>query len=192
MSHSDPLVLMVIRHAEKPGEAWPGPGLNEAGAQDDKSLVIRGWARAGAWAALFGVGLGGADYPKPAALYAAKPGDPADPGHGPSRRPADTLAPLAERLKMKPDISLAQGEERKLMDKVLGLSGVVLVCWEHKAIPAGILPLIPVEAGVVLPKAWPPDRFDVVLRFDRPAGGSRFAFRQLCPRLLAGDPDHGI
>jgi hypothetical protein len=192
MSATDPLALMIIRHAEKPGEAWPGPGLNESGAQDSKSLVIRGWERAGAWSALFGAGLGGTDYPKPAALYAATPGDSSDPSHGPSRRPADTVAPMGARLKLTPDTSFAQGDESKLVDKLLGLSGVVLVCWEHKAIGGAILPLIPIEPGVVLPRAWPSDRFDVVLRFDRPAGGSRFAFRQLCPRLLSGDSKTGI
>jgi Mechanosensitive ion channel len=38
-----------------------------------KSLVIRGWQRAGSWAALFGTGMGGAEYPKPSAIYAADP-----------------------------------------------------------------------------------------------------------------------
>ena len=67
------LTLLIIRHAEKPGENWPGPGLTIEGTPDDKSLVIRGWQRAGAWAALFGAGLGGTDYPAPAAIYAANP-----------------------------------------------------------------------------------------------------------------------
>jgi hypothetical protein len=186
------LTLMIIRHAEKPGEAWPGPGLSEQGAPDNKSLVIRGWERAGAWAALFGSGLGGADYLVPTALFAATPGDSADPDHGPSRRPADTLLPLAAGLGMTLDTSFAQGDEGELMTKVLGLSGVALVSWEHKAIGAAILPLIPVESGVTVPQAWPSDRFDVVLRFDRPAGAASFAFRQLCPRLLSGDGAQGI
>ncbi|HEX4742907.1 MAG TPA: hypothetical protein VH353_16385 [Caulobacteraceae bacterium] len=177
------LTLMVIRHAEKPGEAWPGPGLTEAGETDPKSLVIRGWERAGAWAALFGSGLGGEDYPTPGALFAARPEGSA------SRRAADTLQPLAARLGARLDLSFAQGDENGLMDKVLSLSGVVLVSWEHKRIGEGILPRIPVPPGVVPPVGWPADRYDPVLRFDRPVGADCFTFRQLCPRLLSGDSE---
>lgn len=184
MSRTDPLILMVIRHAEKPGEAWPGPGLTHDGKRNDRSLVIRGWERAGAWAALFGSGLAGSDYPAPSALFAAKPEGSA------SQRAADTLRPLAGRLGKGVDLSFAQGEEEGLMDKVLELSGVVLVAWEHKKINEAILPRIPVQSRVVLPAQWPPERYDVVLRFDRPAGAEHFAFRQLCPRLLSKD-DHG-
>jgi hypothetical protein len=32
------LTLLIIRHAEKPGESWPGPGLTVDGVPDKKSL----------------------------------------------------------------------------------------------------------------------------------------------------------
>lgn len=67
------LTILIIRHAEKPGENWPGPGLTEDGQKDKESLVIRGWQRVGAWAALFGAGLGGTQYPAPQVIYAANP-----------------------------------------------------------------------------------------------------------------------
>jgi hypothetical protein len=67
------LTLMIIRHAEKPKEEWPGPGLTIEGSPDGKSLVIRGWQRAGGWSALFGAGLGGTDFPRPDVFYAADP-----------------------------------------------------------------------------------------------------------------------
>lgn len=59
------LTLLIVRHAEKPNknEPEPHPGLTIEGAEDSKSLVVRGWQRASAWAALFGTGLGGDDYP---------------------------------------------------------------------------------------------------------------------------------
>ena len=68
-----PLTILIIRHAEKPGGTWPGPGLTSEGKEDEKSLVLRGWERAGAWAVLFGTSLGAESYPKPSAIYAANP-----------------------------------------------------------------------------------------------------------------------
>jgi hypothetical protein len=186
MSGTDALVLMVIRHAEKPGEAWPGPGLTEQGEENGKSLVIRGWVRTGVWTALFGSRLGGSDFPAPNALFAARPEGSA------SQRAADTLRPLAARLGLTLDLSYAQGEEDRLMDKVLRSSGVALVSWEHKKIAEAILPRIPVQPGMILPTQWPSDRYDVVLRFDRSDGAEWFSFRQLRPHLLSGDSESGI
>jgi len=186
------LTLLIIRHAEKPGEDWPGPGLTEDGQQDTESLIIRGWQRAGAWAALFGAGLGGADYPAPQIIYAAKPGASDDLNDGPSRRPAETIWALAPRLGLKPIESIAKGEEKKLVEDVLAKSGVVLVAWEHKAIISDILPRIPVIAGTSLLDHWSGHRYDVVLRFDRAEGATEFSFRQLFPKLLSGDSDQPL
>jgi hypothetical protein len=180
------LTILVIRHAEKPDEAWPGPGLTASGAADSLSLVIRGWQRGGAWAALLGTGLGGADYPLPKAIYAAKPGADDQLDRGPSRRPHETILALAARLGLKPNTTFAKGEEAALVAELLTLSGVVLVSWEHKAIVENLLPRLPVGHGKP-PAAWPDDRFDVVLRFDRPDGQAKFAFRPLYPQLLSGD-----
>ena len=180
------LTLMIIRHAEKPGGSWPGPGYTDQGDKDDKSLVIRGWQRAGAWAALFGAGVRGADYPKPTAIYAATSGDPGRENHGPSRRPAETLSALAAQLGVAVNTRYAHGDEANLMREVLALAGVVLISWEHHAIVDGILPKIPVGTGSP-PTRWNGERFDVVLRFDSPTGAAPFAFRELHPCLLSGD-----
>jgi hypothetical protein len=182
------LTLLIIRHAEKPDESWPGPGLTEDGREDKESLVIRGWERVGAWAALFGNGLGGADYPAPQHIYAAWPGLPDRLNKAPSRRPSETVTALASRLSVTPALNFRLGQEADLMAEVLALSGVVLVAWEHKAIIEAILPTIAVSQGTP-PTYWPGDRFDVVLRFDRPNGQNKFAFRELYPRLLSGDSD---
>lgn len=187
-----PLTLFIIRHAEKPGEAWPGPGLTEGGKEDSESLVIRGWQRAGAWAALFGSGLvagtGGGFYAEPDRIYAAAPGPHDRLNHGPSRRPAETVWPLAERLGLKTDLGFPRGQEGGLVKELLSLSGVVLVAWEHKAIVEDILPKIPIEGGAP-PTRWPSERYDVVLRFDRAIGETNFLFRQMFPMLLPGDSD---
>ena len=186
------LTIYFIRHAEKPNEQWPGPGLSDEGTQDAKSLVIRGWQRAGAWAALFGAGLGQPDYLGPQVVFAAKPGDDA-PNEGASRRPDETALPLVARLRLKEgqfDTSIKQDQAMQLVETLQKLSGVVLVCWEHKALAKDILPLIPLKHNSPpVPTQWNDDRFDVVLRFDRAADDTKFTFRELYPRLLSGDSD---
>jgi hypothetical protein len=178
------LTLLIIRHAEKPDEGFPGSGFTEQGDTDSKSLVIRGWQRTGAWAGLFGSGWGGVDYPIPALIYAATPGGQQN--HGPSNRPAETVAPLGAKLELTVNTKYGLGDEADLMRDVLGRSGIVLICWEHHAIITDILPAILSVSGH-LPKKWNGDRFDVVLRFDGSSPSGPFAFRQLCPCLLAGD-----
>lgn len=182
------LTLLIIRHAEKPDKSWPGPGLTPEGSPDKKSLVIRGWQRAGSWAALFGAGLGGADFPQPAAIYAADP--KAETGDDPSQRPYETILPLAARLGLAPITTYAVGQEAALAAELTGLSGVALACWEHKAIVKSLLPdLVGDQRIDGLPKKWDGTRFDVVLRFDRAAPGAPWSFRQLFPRLLSGNSD---
>jgi len=182
------LTILIIRHAEKPEESWPGPGLTSDGIADKKSLVIRGWQRAGSWSALFGAGLGGDAFPQPAAIYAADP--KATTGDGPSQRPFETITPLASRLTLQPIVKYALGQESDLVVEIIGLTGVVLVCWEHKAIGGAILPAIARGQSLHgMPRKWDGTRFDVVLRFDRSAPGAPWSFRQLFPRLLSGDSD---
>jgi hypothetical protein len=180
------LTVLIIRHAEKPGGAWPGPGLNAAGQEDKKSLVIRGWQRAGAWAAVFGAGLGSAEMPTPAIIYAADPNGLED--GEPSQRPFETVTPLADRLRVTPVTRWAHGQESELAAEIGGANGVVLVCWEHKAIVASLLPaLVGGQVLSGLPTRWDGARFDVVLRLDRPTAGAPWTVRQLLPCLLAGD-----
>ncbi|MDE1150393.1 MAG: histidine phosphatase family protein [Azospirillaceae bacterium] len=183
---STALTLYIIRHAEKPGEAWPGPGLTDQGQADDESLVIRGWQRSGAWAALFGAGLDSGDYAAPQAVYAATPGTALS--QGPSKRPFETASALSARLGLTTDTTYGKGDEAALVQALLGLSGVAVVFWEHKAIVEDIIPKLPVDHGTP-PSHWPGDRYDVVLRFDRKDGDSQFHFKELYPCLLSGDSD---
>ncbi|WP_375780585.1 histidine phosphatase family protein [Bradyrhizobium sp. ma5] len=182
----DALTLFIIRHAEKPDDGWPRPGFTADGVSDTESLVLRGWQRAGAWAALFGTDLAKGDYARPDAIYAATPGT--TPNRGPSSRPAETIVALAARLGATPNEDFGKGHEPALIKALLALNGVVLLCWEHKAIIADVLPLIPVSRGKP-PTKWDASRFDVVLRFHRAKGEDKFAFKELFPKLLSGDSD---
>jgi len=185
----DGLTLLFIRHAEKPGEEWPGPGLRIDGQPDDKSLVIRGWQRAGAWAALFGSGPAEQDYPRPEAIYAAKP-DMAG-GPGVSQRPYDTVVPLSQKLQIPIIANFAKGEEPALAEHLVTLAGTVLICWEHKSLAKSLLPAVTGNVpAAAMPAQWDGERFDVVLRLDRT--NAQWTGRQLFPRLLGGDTDQPL
>jgi hypothetical protein len=182
------LTVLIIRHGEKFGKQWPGPGLTKHGNPNAKSLVVRGWERAGAWAALFGSDFGGTDYPKPYRIFAVDP--KGDPRENPTKRPYQTVIPLAERLGF-PIEKRVQGQEVKLAAEISAMTdGVVLVCWEHKHIGSALLPALfgrNEPAGV--PRAWSGSRFDVVLRLDSATPEAPWEFRQLLPCLLSGDRD---
>jgi hypothetical protein len=182
------LTILIIRHAEKPNGAWPGTGSLPDGSQDAQSLVLRGWQRAGSWSALFGTGLGGADFPRPTVIYAANPAAAA--GDDVSQRPFETVTPVAARLGLTAVTTYGLGQEADLVAEIAGLTGVVLLCWEHKAIAKLVLPkLANGQTLPGLPQKWDGTRFDVVLRFDRSIPGAPWSFRQLFPRLLSGDSD---
>jgi hypothetical protein len=187
------LTILIIRHAEKPTEP-PAPdlgsGVSQTGDQDDQSLVVRGWQRAGTWDALFASGGFGPDYPKPGLIYAASPDKPAPGDDVASRRPYETIIPLSARLHLDPVVDFGVGQEKDLVKAVTGQTGTVLIAWEHKNIISGILPaLAGKQANLQLPTKWKGDRFDVVLRFDRAQSGAQWTFRQLFPMLLSGDSD---
>ncbi len=170
---------------QRPEESWPGPGLTPDGVPEGKSLVIRGWQRAGSWSALFGAGLGGQDYPAPSVIYVA---DPNATAHLTSPRPFETVIPLAARLGLTPDTTYAVGQEAQLVATVVRQTGVVLVAWEHTAIPRVSLPTIADGQSLPgMPAKWDSARFDVVLRLNRTSPEAPWSFRQLCPCLLSGD-----
>jgi hypothetical protein len=178
------LTLLFIRHAEKPDHGPLGPGLTIDGQPDNKSLVIRGWHRAGAWAALFGANPSDG-FPQPDRIFAAA--SEAD-GADPSRRPHETIIPLAARLGLSPVLDFPKGEEQQLVQCLVQLTGVVLVSWEHKSLVESLIPaLIGTQRIDGVPAEWDDARFDVVLRFDRAAADAPWSFRQLFPQLLAGD-----
>jgi hypothetical protein len=171
-------MIMIVRHAEKPADDRHGVRPN--GEHDRHSLSVAGWTRAGALVALFAPQRGEptAGLARPAAIHAS--------GHGGggSRRPVQTVTPLADRLGLDVHHHLLIGQEAELAGELTAHRGPALVAWHHEAIPALVRAIGPAEC----PKAWPDDRYDVVWTLT--ADGSRWRFAQVPQLLLAGDrPD---
>jgi broad specificity phosphatase PhoE len=182
-------VIMLVRHAEKPIGAGPPHGVTADGVQDSASLTTRGWQRAGALVTLFVPGeipsAGRAALPTPTHLFASKVGLDSS-----SRRPLETLRPLADRLGLTIDTTFLKRQDADLIEAIRTIDGVVLVSWEH-ALLASMAALIVGDAARV-PSAWPDDRFDLVWIFEPNAAGAGFGFRQMAQTLLAGDRDDPV
>ncbi|MFI9273345.1 hypothetical protein ACIGXM_21880 [Kitasatospora sp. NPDC052896] len=182
-SSAGPQVLMMIRHAEKPTGSGSPYGVTSDGDKDDKSLTVQGWTRAGALAGLFAprTATGAPATPRPGltrptSVYAADPS-------GASKRPWETVTPVAAVLGGTPDTQFAKGQEAQLASALLAASGDVLVAWEHESIPAIVAHLGSVTPTP--PATWPDARFDVVWVFTRQGDGWNFS--QVPQMLLAGD-----
>jgi hypothetical protein len=184
-----PEVIYIIRHAEKPLKP-PLSGVDFEGAQNEHSLLPRGWQRSGAIAALF--------HPKsgplrvglrtPTTLVSPSWGHP---GKTAAHRSYQTIQGLSEQLGLPITSEFAQGQEQRLADSLVrGGPGVVLVCWEHHHIPV-IASGLPLVDGTAIPRKWPGDRYDVIWSFTlAPGPGSaRYVFGQIPQQLLAGDAD---
>jgi hypothetical protein len=181
--------IMIIRHAEKP-QTDADNGVDINGALDPKSLTPAGWQRAGAWAEFFKPSLGqSSGLPTPASVYASAPAKRAEiaagQGGSKSRRPLETVTPLAAKLDITVDLSFWKGKETQLAAAVASISGVVLICWQHEDIVAIAQAIAPHNASI--PYSWPGDRFNVIFRFDRTDGASPWSFGQLVPVMLKGD-----
>jgi hypothetical protein len=180
--------IMLIRHAEKPGDPPPPHGVDPDGEHDKESLIVQGWQRAGALAPFFAPAAGPLQSPllaTPAHLYASAPGDGSK-----SERPLQTITPLAQRLGVQVNLDFGKGDETALAAAIAGQGGVVLVAWQHEAIPAIANAVLGNDTTV--PQKWPGSRFDVVWVFDLDASTGTYAFSQLPQQLLAGDSDSVI
>jgi hypothetical protein len=178
--------IMIIRHAEKPDGT--SNGIDETDAIDDKSLIPRGWQRAGAWAELFFPSLGRQPaLPTPTAILASAPEDHHDAaGDGSkSKRPMQTVSPLAGKLGIVINLQFSKGQENLVAEEASGINGIVLICWQHEDIAAIAQAIVGSSNGV--PANWPGDRFNIVLRLDRPNNGAGWTLQQVVPVMLAGD-----
>jgi broad specificity phosphatase PhoE len=160
-----PSTIMIVRHAEKPTKSNEQLGIRPNGEHDRHSLSVRGWTRAGALVGLFAPQLGEprAGLTRPDAIYAS---GHADDG---SRRPVQTVTPLAERLSKDIHSGCGAVQESELAAKLEAHRGAVLVAWQHEAISKLVGELGAVAPAV--PQHWPDDRFDVVWTLTRDGSG---------------------
>ena len=185
--------IFIIRHAEKPDGNGSG-GIDDTGAADPESLTPRGWQRAGAWAELFAPSLAEPALPPPTTLFASAPAsghnNAAGNGGSKSRRPLETITPLAAKLGVTVALAFSKGDESALAQTLSDTEGVVLVCWQHEAIFAIANALVPTPSG--LPAVWPGDRFNVILKFSRTGTALPWTFQQIVPKMLDGDSTNPI
>jgi hypothetical protein len=172
--------IMLIRHAEKPGQEWPGPGLTEDGAEDAAGLVIRGWQRAGAIAALLAAPA--RPLRRPQRILASHPDKP---DGRRSLRPLQTVQPLAARLGLAPDTRFTRGDEAAVAAAAVAAGGAVLVSWQHEGLPA--LGAAIAGADAALPDDWPARCYDRIWLLRRAGTGAPWSFADLAQGLLAGD-----
>jgi len=175
--------IIVIRHAEKPAKDGAPYGITEKGKRSSESLEVRGWQRAGALANLFAPTNGRLQHSSletPQYLYASKPLRRKG-----SRRPMETITPLAAKLGTTINTSFARFECKAMLETVVSRKGVAIVCWQREYIPT-IAQLI-LDDKLVPPSIWPEDCFDMIWVFDLDRKKSRYNFRQVPQRLLTGD-----
>ena len=174
---------MLIRHAEKPAKDSAPFGVTADGDRNKESLEVRGWQRAGALANLLAPTNGHFQHSllaQPQFIYASR----FIKRRG-SRRPIETITPLAEKLAIKINSDFPRFAVDKLLADVFRRKGVVLICWQREYIPK-IAASIMGSDGIV-PAEWPEGRFDVVWIFDRSRSSARYRFHQVPQRLLMGD-----
>jgi hypothetical protein len=173
--------IMLIRHAEKPNGDG-GPGLMPNGVENPKALTLTGWKRANALVGLFSPPDGASPRPplaKPSGLFASG---------SDSLRPKQTIAPLATALNV-PVRTFLKGQEPELVAAVKKAEDVVLISWQHEALPA-IASLIRGGADGV-PARWPGHVYDLVWVFDLQATGA-WSFTQVPELVMPGDSDELI
>ena len=150
------LVIVLLRHAEKPNPSTGGEAVDAKGRADTQGLSVRGWQRAGALAALFGGRCATARpgmLARPDVMFAAE-----DPGR--SHRPHDTLLPLAELLELQIRPLPSNGDQGEAARQLLRCAGTVLVSWRHRELPPLARALLP-EMPQQVPAVWDERRFDL-------------------------------
>jgi len=185
---SQPTKILLIRHAERPAKVGSPYGSTIDGDKDVNSLSALGWQRAGALASYFAPAHGPLeddDIATPQFLFASKVGT-----LSPSKREQETLTPLSEKLGLDISAEHQKQHHAPMVKSALACDGVVLICWDHKFLPAVANDILGDDTPV--PHKWKKKRFDLVWVFDWNASTDSYDFKQIPQLLLAGDKKSGI
>jgi hypothetical protein len=175
--------IMIIRHAEKPTGSPPPHGVTFKGEKETESLTVRGWQRAGALVSLFAPTNKSFQNPslaEPQFLYASTPTK-----RNGSRRPLETITPLAEKLAIRINSNFPKLEAVEMVKEAYLCDGAVLICWQHEFIPKIANHIV--GNKTTTPQEWPEDRFDMVWVFDKDDATGQYGFKQVPQNLLMGD-----
>lgn len=180
--------IMLLRHAEKPAKDSTPYGVTLNGKRNKESLEVRGWQRAGALTGLFAPAqkhFQHASLARPQFLFASKPLK-----HKGSRRPIETITPLAEKLAIEINTDFQRADFESMLEEVFSSRGVVLICWQREYIPQIASHILGYRR--IVPVDWPEDRFDMVWVFDLDRGLTRYSFKQVPQKLLGEDSSSPI
>lgn len=174
---------MLMRHAEKPAKDDTPYGVTVTGKRSKESLEIRGWQRAGALTNLLTPANGryqNGSVESPQFLYASKPLRRKG-----SRRPMETIMPLADKLKLTINSSFQRSDCKRMVEDAVSRKGVVLICWQREYIPEIAEEILGKKN--IAPSEWPDDRFDMIWVFDLNGRSLKYKFKQVPQKLLARD-----
>ena len=176
--------IILLRHAEKPDARCNGVGVD--GRADVHSLTPRGWQRAGALVALLSPNpLLSSRLPTPSKIYASAFRE----GGGHSRRPEQTMLPLAAKLGLTVDLTWALGQEREIGAGLAAGAGTTLVCWQHQGLPALARAIMAPQFLAALPEGWkwPAECYDVIWMLRRDPVEKIWRFSHYSQKLLSND-----
>lgn len=175
--------IMLIRHGEKPHESFKG--VTHLGDHNKHSLIVPGWARAGALAVLFRPFDGHFQHESlatPHHLYATRPDS-----EGHSRRELELFYPLSVLLSLRinNEYDNSEAQCRAMADAAMAHDAPVLICWHHGTIPHVANHFLK-GSKATCPQVWDSARFDMVWVFDLQPDRT-YSFTQVPQNLMIGD-----
>ncbi|KAB8152238.1 hypothetical protein EZY14_014430 [Kordia sp. TARA_039_SRF] len=165
-----PKEILIIRHAEKPADS------------SNENLSTKGYERAAALSYYVPANFGDIHH-----IFAAGVGL-----KSPSKRPVETVTPLAERLKKKIHDSFLKYQYQDMVTHILNddtyNDSVIAIAWQHTNIEAIANAFGAKEVPTSL---WPESCFDLVWKLTY-NGDTTYTLTQIPQLLMYGDTDQTI